>query len=71
MAGHKRASELDGTYHLTETRRYIETFDALIDGGAKNARELSKAMLERYPTRFNEGALLVGCMKSKAITRPL
>ena len=64
VAGHKRASEMDGTYHLVETRRYIEAFDELIDGGAKNARELSKAMLERYPTRFNPGALFVGCMNA-------
>jgi hypothetical protein len=57
VPGHKKAGELDGTFHLAATRRYIETFEELLESGAKNARELSQAMLKRYPTRFNPGDL--------------
>jgi glyoxylase-like metal-dependent hydrolase (beta-lactamase superfamily II) len=64
VAGHKRASEMDGAYHLENSRRYIEAFEELLEGGAKDARDLSKKMLERYPTRFNEGALVVGCVNA-------
>jgi glyoxylase-like metal-dependent hydrolase (beta-lactamase superfamily II) len=64
VAGHKRAGEVDGTYHLAESRKYIETFQALLDGGAKDARELSRLMLDRYPTRYNPGALIIGCINA-------
>jgi len=64
VPGHKRASEIDGTFHLAATRKYIETFEELIEGGAKDARELSQAMLKKYPTRFNAGALIVGCINA-------
>ncbi|KAH8807839.1 beta-lactamase-like protein [Xylogone sp. PMI_703] len=63
VPGHKRASEMDGTFHLAETRKYIETFEELL-AESKNARELGQAMLKRYPTRFNPGALFVGCMSA-------
>jgi len=61
VPGHKKASEMDGTFHLAETRKYIETFEELL-AQSKNSRELSQAMLKRYPTRFNPGALIMGCM---------
>ena len=64
VPGHKRASEMDGAYHLTNTIKYVETFEELLENGAKDARELSKAMLQRYPTRFNAGALIVGCVNA-------
>ena len=68
VAGHKRASEIDGAFHLENSRRYIESFEEFFEAGAKDARELSKKMLERYPTRFNEGALVIGCIN--AFMRP-
>jgi glyoxylase-like metal-dependent hydrolase (beta-lactamase superfamily II) len=64
VPGHKRASETDGTYHLTETIKYLQTFEELLDGGAKDARALSQAMLQKYPTRFNPPALIVGCINA-------
>ncbi|KAE8442075.1 hypothetical protein EG329_003883 [Mollisiaceae sp. DMI_Dod_QoI] len=63
VAGHKRLGELDGSFHLAATRIYIETFEELL-AKAKNARELAGWMLERYPERFNEGALIVGCVNA-------
>jgi glyoxylase-like metal-dependent hydrolase (beta-lactamase superfamily II) len=62
VAGHKRASEVDGSFHLAESIKYIESFEEFLEGGAKDARELSKLMTERYPTRYNPGALIIGCM---------
>lgn len=64
VPGHKRASEMDGTYHLANTIRYIETFEELLEGGAKDARELSQAMLKKVPARFSAGALIVGCVNA-------
>ena len=62
VPGHKRASEMDGTYHFENSIRYIESFEEFLEGGAKNARDLSKKMLERFPTRFNAGVLVYGCI---------
>ncbi|KAF7188042.1 Metallo-beta-lactamase type 2 [Pseudocercospora fuligena] len=62
VAGHKKADELDGVFHLEASKQYIRDFGAFIEGGAKDARELGRLMLEKYPTRFNPGALYAGCM---------
>ncbi|KAH6717144.1 beta-lactamase-like protein [Leptodontidium sp. MPI-SDFR-AT-0119] len=64
VPSHKRASEIDGAFHLKNSREYIESFEAFLEGGAKDARELSALMTEKYPTRFNPGALIVGCMNA-------
>ncbi|KAH8817343.1 beta-lactamase-like protein [Xylogone sp. PMI_703] len=61
VAGHKQESEMDGTFHLKESRRYIETFEKLL-AQSKNSRELAQAMLKEFPTRFNPGALYMGTM---------
>lgn len=66
---HKRASEMDGSYHVAATRVYIEIFGQLL-GKAGNVRQLAGMTLERYPERFNEGALIVGCVNAfKALER--
>lgn len=62
VPGHKQPHELDGTFHLQNTRRYIETFQELIDAGAKDAEELSREMVKKFPTRFNMSALNSGCL---------
>jgi glyoxylase-like metal-dependent hydrolase (beta-lactamase superfamily II) len=64
VPGHKRASEIDGAFHLKNSIRYIEAFEEFLESGAKDARELSKLMLEAFPTRFNEGALAIGALNS-------
>lgn len=64
VPGHKKAGEINGTFHLEATRRYIETFERLLESGAKDARQLSQAMLKEYPTRFNPGALIVGSINA-------
>jgi glyoxylase-like metal-dependent hydrolase (beta-lactamase superfamily II) len=64
VPGHKRASEMDGAFHLENSIRYIETFEEFLEGGAKDAKGLSKKMLERFPTRFNERALAVGSINA-------
>jgi glyoxylase-like metal-dependent hydrolase (beta-lactamase superfamily II) len=61
VAGHKQDGEMDGTFHLRESRRYIESFEKLLTQ-SKSSRELAQAMLKEFPTRFNPGALYVGTM---------
>ncbi|KAH6643496.1 metallo-beta-lactamase domain protein [Boeremia exigua] len=62
VAGHKQSHEMDGTYHLQNSRKYIETFQELIDAGAKDADELSREMVNRFPTRFNISAVTNSCL---------
>ncbi|KIX98003.1 uncharacterized protein Z520_06082 [Fonsecaea multimorphosa CBS 102226] len=80
VPGHVKAQELCGAWHLDRTRRYLLDFDALVEGGdgdghsagdglrqkqqPKNARELVARMKELWPTRFNDGALIVGAINA-------
>lgn len=61
VPGHMKVNELPGTWHLNNTKRYIKDFDAIVEGGGSNPRDLSKKMTELWPTRFNMGALVLGC----------
>jgi glyoxylase-like metal-dependent hydrolase (beta-lactamase superfamily II) len=62
VPGHMQGSEMPGPFHLQNSIEYIESFDELLEGGAKSPRELAEKMMKRWPTRFNTGALLVGCL---------
>lgn len=63
VAGHKLPHEVDGVWHLENSKRYIRDFDALVERGhVRNARELVKKMKELYPARFNDGALVAGAV---------
>ncbi|KAJ5453725.1 Metallo-hydrolase/oxidoreductase [Penicillium daleae] len=64
VPGHKMPNEVDGKFHLQNTIRYIEDFEAFIDSGISDARALTAAMLQKYPTRFNEGALIIGSISA-------
>ena len=61
VPGHMRESEAPGTYHLGNTKKYIRDFGDILNGGAKSPRELSAKMVEKWPSRFNIGALAMGC----------
>jgi glyoxylase-like metal-dependent hydrolase (beta-lactamase superfamily II) len=63
VAGHKQADEIDGPWHLQNSKQYIQDFDRLVEGGeVKSARELVVRMKELYPSRFNDGALVAGAV---------
>ena len=63
VPGHMKVEEIPGAWHLERSRRYIMDFDRLVEGGeCKSARELVARMKELWPTRFNDGALIVGAM---------
>lgn len=62
VPGHMKPGELTGSFHLAATRQYILDFGDVVGEGGKSSREIAEAMLKRYPTRFNKGALLVGAM---------
>ncbi|CZR62160.1 probable Zn-dependent hydrolases, including glyoxylases [Phialocephala subalpina] len=63
VPGHMVEGEGIGSGHIAETRIYIERFEEEL-GKAGNARELAGKMIEAYPERFNEGALIVGCVNA-------
>ncbi|EXJ72015.1 uncharacterized protein A1O5_04518 [Cladophialophora psammophila CBS 110553] len=65
VPGHVKPHELCGAWHLERTRRYIQDFDALVEGGqVATARDLVARMKQRWPTRFNDGALIVGAINA-------
>lgn len=60
VCGHQKNGEVAGLWHLQRNKDYIETFGALIETGqVKTARDLTVAMTDKYPDRFNLGALVV------------
>jgi glyoxylase-like metal-dependent hydrolase (beta-lactamase superfamily II) len=62
VPGHMNPGELTGTFHLAATKQYIRDFGDIVGEGGKSSREIAGEMLKRYPTRFNQGALLVSAM---------
>jgi glyoxylase-like metal-dependent hydrolase (beta-lactamase superfamily II) len=64
VPGHMRATEAVGVFHLDSTKRYIEDFGRILEGGAKDTKSLFKGMMEIYGRRVNEGALLIGCVSA-------
>jgi hypothetical protein len=60
VAAHQKPGEIQGVWHLQRTKEYLKKFGELVESGqAKNAKELSAAMMKEYPDRLNSGALIV------------
>ena len=57
VPGHKREGEVDGVWHIANTRKFIEDFGRFFEAGPESAHEVYKKMLELYPDRFNLSAL--------------
>jgi glyoxylase-like metal-dependent hydrolase (beta-lactamase superfamily II) len=62
VPGHMKPGELTGAFHLAATKKYIQDFGEVVEGGAKTSREVLEQVVKRYPTRFNTGALLMGAV---------
>lgn len=62
VPGHKQAEEIDGTWHLDSTKRYIEDFGKVLDRNPTTEAEVFSAMMELYPDRLNPGALKLSAM---------
>ncbi|KEF61617.1 uncharacterized protein A1O9_03185 [Exophiala aquamarina CBS 119918] len=72
VAGHKQANEIDGLWHLKNSKQYIRDFDQLVEGGeVKSARELVVRMKELYPSRYNDGALVAGAVAAFKVKEKL
>lgn len=63
VPGHKRASQADGPYLIEATRAYILAFEDEL-GRTRDAEELEKAMVKRYPQRWNRFLLEQSCKRS-------
>lgn len=63
VPGHKRASQVDGSYLIEATRAYILAFEEELER-TKDAEELEKAMTARYPQRWNRFLLESSCKSS-------
>ncbi len=71
VAGHKRASQVDGAYLLQATKTYIQVFERESEklksegqGGEEGAIALEKKMKELYPQRWNDWILKRSCLGS-------
>lgn len=64
IPGHKRAAEIDGVWHMTATKAYIEDFGALWASNPGSAQEVYDAMRELYPGRLNLTALKTSCLST-------
>jgi glyoxylase-like metal-dependent hydrolase (beta-lactamase superfamily II) len=53
VAGHKRATQIDGAYLIDATKAYIVAFDEELVK-SKDAAGLESAMRKRYPQRWNQ-----------------
>jgi glyoxylase-like metal-dependent hydrolase (beta-lactamase superfamily II) len=60
VAGHKRATQADGSYLIGATRKYILDFEEELER-VKDPLELEEAMKKRYPQRWNDYILEVSC----------
>jgi glyoxylase-like metal-dependent hydrolase (beta-lactamase superfamily II) len=56
VAGHKRAGRSDDPANIEATRQYIRDAETFLEANP-TARELYDAMVAKYPTRINPGAL--------------
>ncbi|KAI9929761.1 hypothetical protein ASPWEDRAFT_155989 [Aspergillus wentii DTO 134E9] len=56
VAGHKKPGEMDGVWHLANSKKYIRDFMRLQDD-AVDAEDLKRKMVGLYPTRMNPLAL--------------
>jgi glyoxylase-like metal-dependent hydrolase (beta-lactamase superfamily II) len=60
VAAHQKPGEIQGVWHLQRTKGYLKFFGELVESGrVKDAKELSTAMMDKYPDRLNSGALIV------------
>lgn len=62
VAGHKRAEEIDGIWHLDSTKKYIEDFGKVVQNEPSTQAEVFSAMMALYPDRLNPGALQLSAM---------
>jgi hypothetical protein len=53
VPGHKQAEEMDGTWHLAATKKYIQDFEAIVASDPKDPGEVFAKVMELYPERFN------------------
>ncbi|RYP04050.1 hypothetical protein DL764_004709 [Monosporascus ibericus] len=60
VAGHKKAEESDGAWHLTYTKKYLLDWGALLRNSPKDPEELYTGMIKLYPNRLNRMPLLWG-----------
>ncbi|KAF4815517.1 hypothetical protein CGCTS75_v012990 [Colletotrichum tropicale] len=63
VPGHKRASQIDGSYLIEATRAYIMAFEEELER-AENSEKLEEAMVRRYPQRWNRFLLEQSCQRT-------
>jgi glyoxylase-like metal-dependent hydrolase (beta-lactamase superfamily II) len=65
VPGHKRATQIDGSYLIEATKTYLQVFEEELEK-TKDPIELEEAMKRRYPERWNEFILESSCKAAVA-----
>jgi glyoxylase-like metal-dependent hydrolase (beta-lactamase superfamily II) len=60
VAGHKKAEEPDGAWHLANTKQYLLDWGSILRRSPKDPQELYGEMVKLYPHRFNRMPLMWG-----------
>lgn len=53
VPGHKRPGEMDGVWHLANTKKYIEDFGKLMATDPQTSKEIFQSITRMYPNRLN------------------
>lgn len=69
VPGHRQAEEIDGVWHLANTKKYIEDFGDVLKGDPATPKDIVNEMSSRYPDRFNPGALVMSAMGAFRVDR--
>lgn len=64
VPGHRRPDEVDGVWHLAETKRYIEEFERALKETGRKPDALVQWMVDRFPDRWNPMVLSWGAIGS-------
>ncbi|RSL79284.1 hypothetical protein CEP51_007484 [Fusarium floridanum] len=69
VPGHRQAEEIDGVWHLAETKRYIEDFGRVIEKDPQDMAEIVSQMVALYPERFNPGVVKLSAMGAFMVSK--
>lgn len=69
VPGHKRPGEMDGVWHLANTKKYIEDFGKLMATDPQTPDEIFRGITRMYPDRLNPLAAIFGSEGAFRISR--
>ena len=69
VPGHKRPDEIDGVWHLANTKKYIEDFGRVMATDPKTPQEILDGVTKMYPNRLNPLVVTMGAQGAFRVAR--